>query len=135
VQSATAPAPPQYDEGPLLDIGVDGLRFPDWAEEFGWRATGSRVDHIGGRRAVTVFYRLRDRRVAYTILSGPELHVPHAFQPAVRNGVLIRHLLIGGRTIVTWERAGHTCVLTGQRVGLERMRRLAAWKSHGEIRY
>jgi hypothetical protein len=84
---------------------------------------------------VTVFYRWHGRRLAYTILAGPALHVPHAFQPVVRNGVLIRHLLIGGRTIVTWARAGHTCVLTGQRVGLERVRRLASWKSNGEIEY
>ena len=129
-------APAQYDHQPaLLNIENAGIRFPDWKASFSWRAVGSRSDDFHGRRAVTVHYRWKDRQLAYTILSGSALSVPGAFARVVRNGVEIKSLVLGGRRIVTWRRAGHTCVITAQRVPLESLRELAAWKGGGAVEY
>ena len=96
---------------------------------------GSRVDGLHGRRAVTVHYRWRDQQLAYTIVSGSALKVPRAFTGAVSNGVDIQSVKLGGRRIITWQRAGHTCVITAQGVPLATLTQLAAWKAGGAVKY
>jgi len=110
-----AVAEPRDDESALPGVRAAGLAFPYWGDRFGWQATGMRVDRLGGRRLTTVFYRRGAARIAYTIVDGPAL-------PA--------HLATwtdGGRTIVTWMRRGHTCVLSGQDLPAGELHRLAAW--------
>jgi hypothetical protein len=133
---AEAPAPRPIPADPaLLDARAEGLAFPNWAEAFGWRATGRRVDEIDGRRAVTVFYEKGGRRIGYTILSGDLIEPPEEASAANREGVMLRGLSAGGRMIVTWPRGGHTCVLSGTGVDASTLLDLAAWKGKGAVRF
>jgi hypothetical protein len=129
---ATEPAP---DPGKpkLLDASAFGLPFPDWAEKFGWNPTGRRVDEIDGRRAVTVFYEKNGREIAYTILSGDALPAPEPSAAARREGTRLRYIALDGRTIVKWERDGHTCVLSGSGVPATTLLNLAGWKGLGAV--
>jgi hypothetical protein len=119
-------------EPKLLDAALENVPFPNWAEEFGWRATGVRIDRIGGRGTVTVFYEKNGRRIAYTIVSGDALDVPSDAEPAGRDGIDLHTLELAGRRVVTWERLGRTCILSGD---LDRptLLKLAAWKGKGSV--
>jgi anti-sigma factor RsiW len=122
-------------EPALLDARAEGLAFPDWAREFGWRASGRRVDEIDGRRAVTVFYEKEGRRIGYTIVSGGALDWPEEARRAPREGVDLRRLSSGDRTVVTWLRDGHTCVLSGEGTEADTLLDLAAWKGQGAVSF
>ena len=91
-----------------------------------------RTDRIGGRDAVTVFYEKNGRRIAYTIVSGDPLDVPSDAAPATRQGIELHALQLGGREVVTWERLGRTCIVSGD---LDRptLLKLAAWKGKGSV--
>jgi anti-sigma factor RsiW len=133
-QPAETAAPgPVPLEPALLDASAEGLAFPNWAEEFGWRATGIREDEIDGRRAVTVFYEKEGRRIGYTIISGDAIDPPDEASTADRDGVTLRGLSADGRVIVTWPRGGHTCVLSGTGVEAETLLDLAAWQGKGAV--
>jgi anti-sigma factor RsiW len=133
---AEAPAPRSDPAEPaLLDARAAGLAYPNWTEEFGWRASGRRVDEIDGRRAVTVFYEKEGRRIGYTILSGEALDWPEDARRAAREGVDLRRLRSDGRTVVTWLRDGHTCVLSGERTEADTLLDLAAWKGQGAVSF
>jgi anti-sigma factor RsiW len=137
-QPAEAAAPgPVPSEPALLDARAEGLAFPNWAEEFGWRATGRREDEIDGRRAVTVFYEKGGRRIGYTILSGDPIDAPDEASTANREGVILRGLSADGRMIVTWLRGGHTCVLSGMDVDVDAgtLLDLAAWQGKGAVEF
>jgi hypothetical protein len=135
-QPAEEPAPgPVRSEPAILDARAEGLAFPNWAREFGWRATGRRVDEIDGRRAVTIFYEKEGRRIGYTILSGDPIDPPAEATTADREGVTLRGLAAGGRVIVTWLRGGHTCVLSGTGVDAETLLDLAAWQGKGAVEF
>jgi hypothetical protein len=123
----TGPAP-QPAAPKLLDTRAEGLPFPDWAEKFGWRATGVRRDELDGRRAVTVFYEKDGRTIAYTILSGEALDWPDPAASAMREGTRLRHVRADGRTIVTWRRDGLTCILSGAGIPATKLLDLAGWK-------
>ena len=41
----------------------------------------------------------------------------------------------GDRTVVTWLRDGHTCVLSGSGVPRRTMLELAAWKGDGAVAF
>jgi hypothetical protein len=97
-------------------VAVEGLRYPDWRHEYGWRARGARVDRIGGRHATTVFYEKRGRRVAYTIISGGPMGIPASSRRARWEGELRHVFQAHGRTAVTWQRRGHTCVVSARGV-------------------
>ncbi|HEY8762785.1 MAG TPA: zf-HC2 domain-containing protein [Solirubrobacteraceae bacterium] len=118
---ATDPRAPQN-----LDTRIEDLYFPNWNGPLHWRAIGQRSDRIDGRLAVTVYYSSRGKRVAYTIVGAPALTTPAA---SVRklDGTELRTLRLGGRLVVTWRRAGHTCVLSGAGVPASALQRLAAW--------
>ena len=135
-QPAQEPAPgPVPSEPALLDAQAEGLPFPDWAEEFGWRATGQREDEIDGRSAVTVFYEKDGRRIGYTILSGDPIDPPDEASTANREGVTLRGLSADGRVIVTWLRDGRTCVLSGTDVDAATLLDLAAWNGKGAVEF
>jgi hypothetical protein len=128
----TEPAPGP-GEPKLLDASAFGLPFPDWAEKFGWEASGRRVDELDGRRAVTVFYEKDGREIAYTIISGEALPAPDPSAAATREQTPLRYVKTDGRTIVTWERNGLTCVLSGSGVPATKLLDLAAWKGLGAV--
>ena len=62
-----------------------------------------------------------------TIVSGSALPVPAG--TVVRKGAeRLRTLSVDGRLVVTWRRAGHTCVLTGMGVTADQLEQLAAYR-------
>jgi hypothetical protein len=79
---------------------------------------------------MTVYYDWKGKRIAYTIVAAPALRTPAA-QVTHLNGTELRTLKVDGRLVVTWRRAGHTCVLSGAGVPAERLQRLAAWTAPG----
>jgi hypothetical protein len=130
---ATARAPaPAREQPKLLDAAMDGIPFPNWLEKFGWKATGARKDSIGGRHATTVFYEKNGKRIGYTIVDGDPLDVPEHAGHARREGIDLRVFDVNGRPVVTWERGGKTCILTGAaEPGV--LAKLAAWKGKGAV--
>jgi len=128
---ALPPPPPDHAQ-PVAKLaqGVQEVYFPNWSRSFGWRAVGQRVDHLGGRLAVTVYYERAGRRVAYTIVSAPSLRSPAAKQRWL-DGTELQSLTLAKRLVVTWRRAGHTCVLSAAGVSSAELSRLAAWKAPG----
>jgi hypothetical protein len=129
---ATA-APPPAASATLLELAVEGVPFPHWAKKFGWKATGVRTDTIGGRRATTVFYEKADRRIGYTIVAGEALRTPKGSSPLDREGTELRVLTVDGRTVITWDRLGRTCILSGSDVDTATLAKLAAWKGKGTV--
>jgi hypothetical protein len=117
----------------LLSADVEGVPFPNWSGEFGWRQRGSRTDELDGRSAQTVFYEMGGKRVAYTIVSGRGIPAPAGSEPKTRNGVHLHSLADGGRRLVTWWRDGRTCVLSSADVGDHELIKLASWKGDGAV--
>jgi hypothetical protein len=94
-----------------------GIVFPDWSLEFGWRSAGQRTDEIGGRSAKTAVYAKDGNQVAYTIVDGSPL-----------DGTGGRDYVDDGRRVVTFERNGHTCVVSAPlAVNRDVLLKLAAW--------
>jgi anti-sigma factor RsiW len=122
-----APGADPREPGSRLAAAVGDVYFPNWAQALGWWAVGQRRDVLGGRPAVTVYYKAGGRLLAYTILATPPLPQPHASSRMV-NGVQLRTFHEGGRTIVTWRRAGHTCVLSATSVPAGELQKLASWE-------
>lgn len=130
--AAIAPFPAQ---GKLLREQVEGVRFPNYAGKFGWKAEGARADEIDGRATRTIFYSKNGRTIAYTIVAGEALPEPADARRAVREGTPLRALSADGRTVVTWRRQGHTCVLSGTGVPTNELLTLAGWHAKGEVKF
>jgi hypothetical protein len=109
---ATQPAPAAKSPK-LLDVSYAGITYPNYAPQFGAVPTGQRVDRIGGRPALTVFYRLRDgARLSYTVFSGRPVPLPSAARSVLFDGVHLRVFSTASRlSVVTLVRFGRTCVL------------------------
>ena len=129
-----SPAMPDPQNDKLLAEQVDGVRFPNFAGKFGWRAVGARVDELEGRDMRTVFYERGGKRIAYTIVAGEQLEWPDV-EPTVRDGVKLRPFDEEGREVVTWLRGGQTCVLSGDAVSSATLLELAAWKGMGSVKF
>jgi hypothetical protein len=129
---AVEPAPrPATDK--LLDRQAAGLPFPDWSQKFGWRATGARTDTLDGRRMTTVFYAKGAQRIAYTIARGAALDAPDGSDRVVE-GTRVRLVRARQPAFVTWQRRGHTCVLSGT-ADPGTLRKLAGWKGKGAVEF
>jgi hypothetical protein len=124
--SGPPPAITRQGQGTRLGASVDEVYFPDWRKTLGWRAVGQRADELGGRRAVTVYYGRGGDLVAYTIVSTPPLPEPQSHQIQA-GGLTVRALTLSGRTVVTWRRAGITCVLSAAGVNARVLASLASW--------
>jgi hypothetical protein len=128
------PAPgPSASEPKLLDAEIEGVAFPSWDEKFGWRTVGARTDEIGGRDTKTVFYEKEGKRIAYTVVGGDALDAPDTTGSARREGTDVTVLQAGDRAIVTWERQGKTCILSGKGVPAGTLVKLAVWKGKGAV--
>lgn len=123
-----APAPDSRAPRTRLAESVQDVYFPNWADSLGWRALGIRRDRLGGRLAITVYYAKGGKRVAYTILETPALPLPTGGRITRRDGFQLRTLLAAGRTIVTWRRAGHTCIVSATDVPVAVLQTLAGWR-------
>jgi hypothetical protein len=115
---ATKPAPSSIGgTPPNLDARVDNLVFPDWKAKFGWEAVGRRDDTLSGRTVTTVVYRNPDgARLGYAVVSGDELDAEPPGREVMREGKRYHVARTDGRTIVTWEQQGHTCVIAAPAV-------------------
>jgi hypothetical protein len=129
------PVDPSHQD--LLARAVDGVAFPDWSGAFSWTASGERSDTIDGRATRTVFYSgPSGARAAYTIVSGDALDVPAGARARTVHGVELRVARGGAGQVVTWERNGHTCVMTAPAsVPTSRLLELAAWDGGGTVPY
>jgi hypothetical protein len=124
--SGPAPAADPSDPRMKLAQRLQGLYFPNWSDTLGWRPVGVRTDQLGGRQAVTVYYERQGVSVAYTIVASPALAQPSS--PATQlGGLVLQTLNVRGRSVVTWRRAGHTCVISGSGVPMRVLERLANW--------
>jgi hypothetical protein len=123
--------PPQADPGHrgALASELGGVRYPYWQDTFGWETSGTRTDRVDGRPTMTVYYADRARvTVGYTIVAGSPLPEPARAGVEQAGGTRYLGLQGGGRTIVTWRRAGHTCVISATGVPLPTLLRLAEWR-------
>ena len=129
LSTATAGAPHESrSHAAQLNVAVDGVAFPYWKERFGWRATGTRADTIGGRSVRTVFYSgPRGRRIGYAIVGGTPAPAASGGTVVWQRGVAYRLRQVGGVPIVTWQRDGRLCVLSGRGVSGATLVRLASW--------
>jgi hypothetical protein len=124
--AATLPAPARdpHDQY-VLQLGVGGIRFPNWRSTTGWRTAGARRDTIDGRHVVTVFYTGHGgRRVGYAIVSGAPLATGGG-SPVKYAGTAYTFQRHGATRLVTWVRSGHTCVIAGRRVSYRTLLALA----------
>jgi hypothetical protein len=126
----TLPAPSENPHaGAQLMAHVDGVAFPYWEESFGWRATGARVDHLGGRTVTTVFYAASDGRwLGYAIVAGMPAPDVGGGVLVRRDGTVYRMQLARGARVVTWTRDGHLCVVAGHGVSRRALLALASWR-------
>jgi anti-sigma factor RsiW len=119
--------------GPLLEVQVEGTRFPDYEQKFGWRAVGQHEDEVDGRLVRTVDYRKGGDQVSYSIVAGDALDEPDG-SDLEAEGTRIRR--VGDSRAVTWRRGGHTCVMEGSPgVSVATLAELAGWKAKGEISF
>jgi hypothetical protein len=113
----------------LVKVTIDDLQFPNYGYEWArWKAIGHRIGTVAGRDAKTVTYRGPLGDVGYAIVAGDPLPEPKDARYVTAGGrrfAVVRH---GDATVVTWRRAGHTCVLAGRGLGMEeRLISFAAW--------
>lgn len=129
-RAATAGAPSESEQQrSQLTAAVDGIAFPYWEERFGWRASGTRSDRLGGGLVRTVFYTdNRGQRIGYAIVS--RRPAPRLDGGAVRwlRGTPYRLLVESGGRVVAWLRDGHLCVVGGRGIGEADLLRLASWE-------
>jgi hypothetical protein len=128
--------PPAEDEAneALLKSSIEGVPFPYWGK-LKWESSGARDDKIEGRDARTVYYdNAKGVRAAYTILGGDAIDPPSDAAKRTDKGVQLYVVEDKGRRVVTWERNGHTCVLSAPlAISEQKLLDLAAWKGGGGV--
>lgn len=131
----TAPAPNRLaGSKSKLSVRVDGVIFPDLARAYGWKPVGVRRDEVNGRAATVVYYEKGSKRIGYVVLAGSAISRPSGGHAVSRRGVQFDSLEVDGHPTVTWQRLGHTCVLTGATSRSELLT-LASWHGGGALRY
>lgn len=113
-----------------LNADVQDIYFPNWSWGFGWQAVGQRVDRLNRKLAMTVYYSKDSREIAYTILEAPPLRWPGSRMLHL-DGIDLQSFTNHGRLVVTWRRAGHTCVLSGAGMTIGPLAKLASWQAPG----
>jgi hypothetical protein len=118
----------------LLESSIDGVPFPYWGQ-LKWESVGARDDKIEGRDARTVYYaNPAGVRAAYTIIGGDAVDPPSDAAKRTDKGVDLYVVEDNGLRVVTWERNGHTCVLSAPVAVPERkLLDLAAWQGNGKV--
>lgn len=134
LRPATLPPPAQKSSGASeLARSVDGIAFPYWQDSLGWRASGMRTDELDGRTVTTVYYiagaatRGGAGRVGYAIVAGSALPLPSGGSELSANGTRFHLTSSRGASVLTWRRAGHTCILVARGVSDATLLRLASW--------
>ena len=128
--AARAPTgpPPRHlpDNADTLAVGIEGVSFPDLRRSYGWAPAGVRRDRLDGHDALVVYYGKAGRRLAYVVVAGDSLGGTSGYGRSRYRGVEFRTFTLNGRPAVTWQRNGHTCVLTGNASQAELLA-LASW--------
>jgi hypothetical protein len=129
LRAATIAAPAQSTTHPNeLAASVEGVAFPYWEDHFGWRASGARVDHIGGRLVTTVFYtNASHQRIGYEIVAGTPAPPANGGIIESREGRPYRYIKEDGAWLVTWLRAGRRCIVSGRGIAWTTLVKLASW--------
>ncbi|MBV9942206.1 MAG: hypothetical protein JO262_08785 [Solirubrobacterales bacterium] len=111
---STGPAPAARS-ATYLDASYGGVTYPNY-QKFSVPPTGTRTDRIGGRPALTVFYRLPNgTRLSYTVFSGKAVPLPAVTKSVVFEGVPLKTFTTSsGLSVVTLVRYGRTCVLAAK---------------------
>ena len=111
---ATGPAP-VAKSATLLDVSYGGVTYPNY-QKLSVPPTGTRNDRVGGRPALTVFYRLPNGTpLSYTVFSGKAVPLPTSAKNVVFDGVPLRVFRTSsGLSVVTLVRFGRTCVLAAK---------------------
>jgi hypothetical protein len=119
VDSAAALAPTEGAPAPVggtppnLDANVGAVKFPDWEKKFAWKATGRRDAELDGRDVTTVHYtNPKGARLGYAVVDGEALDEKPKGREVTHAGKKYFVASAGGRTTVTWEQQGHTCVIS-----------------------
>jgi hypothetical protein len=112
--SSTGPAP-AAKSSTLLDVSYGGVTFPNY-KKLSVPPTGQRTDKIGGRPALTVYYRLPDGTpLSYTVFSGKPVPLPKNTRSVRFEGVPLKTFTTpDGLSVVTLVRYGRTCVLAAK---------------------
>jgi hypothetical protein len=112
--SSTGPAPGTKSPT-LLDVSYGGVTYPNY-HKFSVPPTGTRTDRIGGRPALTVFYRLPDGTpLSYTVFLGKAVPLPANTKSVRFEGVPLKTFTTSsGLSVVTLVRHGRTCVLAAK---------------------
>jgi hypothetical protein len=132
-RATTMPAPAQSSRnGAQLAADVEGVAFPYWDDRFGWRSTGERTDRVDGRAVTTVFYAgSHGQWIGYAIVAGtPAPHVGGGVV-SMLGGTPYRLTVEDGANVVTWQRKGRLCVVTGRGVSGATLLSLASWHGVG----
>jgi hypothetical protein len=127
LRAATLPAPAESRaDHAQLTAAVGGVRFPYWGERFGWHSTGTRSDRVDGRAVTTVFYvNASGERIGYAILAGTPAPRISGGKVAWHGDVPYRVFSENGTAVVTWQRDGHLCVMSGHGVSSATLLKLA----------
>ena len=133
---STEPAPPTNLEQPaLIERSFAGVTFPAWSGKFGWRTDGARSDRVDGRRTTTVYYTHTHHRIGYTVISGRTIAPPEDAEMLTVRGLELHRFRLGVQDVVTFERNGRTCVLSGDVHDPDTLVKLASWKGDGSISF
>jgi hypothetical protein len=135
--SPSTEAAPHIDEQQpaLLRRSFAGVTFPAWSEKFGWRADGARSDELDGRETATVFYRHTHHRIGYTVISGRTIEPPEDAETLNAGGLELHRFRLGFQDVVTFERNGRTCVLSGDVHDPDTLVKLASWRGDGSVNF
>jgi hypothetical protein len=136
LRPSTEPAPPTDLERPaLVERSFAGVRFPAWSGKFGWRTVGARSDELDGRETLTVYYRHTHHRIGYTVIEGPAVDPPDDADTMIAGGLELHRFRLGRQDVVTFERNGRTCVLSGDVHDPDTLVKLASWQGEGTITF
>jgi len=136
LQPATEPPPHESAQRPeLLRHSFAGVTFPAWSERFDWRVTGARSDELDGRATETVYYEHTHHRIGYTVISGAPIEPPADAEVLTADGVDLHRFRLGRQDVVTFERNGRTCVLSGAVHDPDTLVKLASWKGEGAVSF
>jgi len=120
----------RFDRRRALTVALTGLVLGTAAGGF---ATGF-ASMVAARVVAGVFGGIAET-LAYTIVSGAPLDGPKSSLTINAEGTPVELFTADGRRAATWERLGHTCVLTGKAVPDAKLAQLAGWKAKGALNF
>jgi hypothetical protein len=133
--STEAPPTTNKQRPALLERSFAGVTFPAWSKKFRWHQDGARTDELNGRRTTTVYYTHTHHRIGYTVISGRPVDPPEDAETLNARGLELHHFRLGYQDVVTFERNGRTCVLSGDVHHPETLVKLASWKADSTVNF